>query len=418
EAEARGGNEEPAGTRHSFWSYLRHPTLFHHAFNRGFERLRLAYKGLLGWALHHRFLTLTALLGFALGSLALFPRTGQDFFPSVDAGQFRMHVRTPAGTRIEETERIFGQIEDAIREFVPDSDRAMILDNMGLTQSFTIMAYVDNGTVSNADGEILVALKPVHRPTADYVAQLRRELPRRFPQCTFFFEPADITSQILNFGLPAPIDVQVVGVNREGNLAVAQKLRQEIAKVSGIADVHLHQMTNRPDLRLNVDRIMASELGLTQQNVAGSVLVSLSSTSQVSPNFWVNPTNRVNYRVAVQSPDYSIDSVDALMNTPIINGQTPPSGLTQTVDGAIELRPPQLLSNLVELRRTVSAANVNHYNVQPVYDVYANVQGRDLAAVAVDVQKAIDTVRPELPRGSTIVMRGQVETMNSSFTGL
>src|SRR5439155_932028 len=244
EAEARGGNEEPAGTRHSFWSYLRHPTLFHHAFNRGFERLRLAYKGLLGWALHHRFLTLTALLGFALGSLALFPRTGQDFFPSVDAGQFRMHVRTPAGTRIEETERIFGQIEDAIREFVPDSDRAMILDNMGLTQSFTIMAYVDNGTVSEADGEILVALKPEHGPSADYVAQLRRELPRRFPQCTFFFEPADITSQILNFGLPAPIDVQVVGVNREGNLAVAQKLRREIARIPGVAGEH--QPLRRP----------------------------------------------------------------------------------------------------------------------------------------------------------------------------
>ncbi len=231
------------------------------------------------------------------------PRIGQDFFPSVDAGQFRLHVRAPAGTRIEETERIFGQVEDAIREVVPDSERAMILDNIGLTQSFTIMAYVDNGTVSDADGEILVSLKPSHRPTADYVARLRDELPRRFPGCTFFFEPADITSQILNFGLPAPIDVQVVGVNREANLAVAQKLRQEIAKVPGIADVHLHQITDVPDLRLDVDRIMASELGLTQQDVAGSVLVSLSSTTQVSPNFWVNPANRVNYRVAVQTPD-------------------------------------------------------------------------------------------------------------------
>src|SRR6267143_5591285 len=173
------------------------------------------------------------------------------------------------------------------------------------------MAYEDNGTVSNADGEILVSLKTGHQPTADYVARLRDELPRRFPDCTFFFEPADITSQILNFGLPAPIDVQVVGVNREANLAVAQKLRQEIAKVPGTADVHLHQMTDRPDLRLNVDRIMAAQLGLTQQDVAGSVLVSLSSTSQVSPNFWVDPVNRVNYRVAVQTPPDSIGSVDA-----------------------------------------------------------------------------------------------------------
>src|SRR5947209_6852273 len=294
----------------------------HQAFNRLFERLRSAYQGLLGWALDHRLITVAVLLGFALGSMALFPRVGRDFFPAVDAGQFRMHVRAPAGTRIEETERIFGQVEDAIREAVPDSERAMILDNMGLTQSFTIMAYVDNGTVSDADGELLVALNPNHRPTADYVARLREELPRRFPQCTFFFEPADITSQVLNFGLPAPIDVEVVGVNRDGNLAVAQKLRREMAKVAGVADVHLHQITDRPDVRLDVDRVMASQLGLTQQDVTGSVLVSLSSTTQVAPNFWVSPTNRVNYRVAVQTPDYLIDSVDVLMSTPIINGQT------------------------------------------------------------------------------------------------
>jgi len=263
-----------------------------------------------------------------------------------------------------------------------------------------------------------VSLKPNHRPTADYVARLRQELPRRFPQCTFFFEPADITSQVLNFGLPAPVDVQVVGVDRAGNLAVAQKLQKEIAKVPGVADVHLHQMTDRPDLNLDVDRILASELGLTQQDVSGSVLVSLSSTTQVSPNFWVNPTNRVNYRVAVQTPENRIHSVDTLLGTPIINGQTAAGGRTQTIDGVTTQAPPQLLSNLVNLRRTVSPANVNHYNVQPVYDVFANVQGRDLAAAAADVQKAIDAVRPDLPRGSTIVARGQVQTMNSSFTGL
>src|SRR5262249_5859010 len=182
-------------------------------FEHLFERLRSAYQGLLGWALDHRLVTVACMLGLAFGSMLLFPYIGQDFFPSVDAGQLRLHVRAPAGTRVEETERVFGQVEDAIREVVPDGERDMILDNMGLTQSFTIMAYVDNGTVSNADGEILVSLKPEHRPTASYVARLRQELPRRFPQCTFFFEPADITSQVLNFGLPAPIDVQVVGVN-------------------------------------------------------------------------------------------------------------------------------------------------------------------------------------------------------------
>jgi multidrug efflux pump subunit AcrB len=397
---------------------------FHLAFDRQFERLRSAYQRLLAWALDHRALTVTAMVGFALASLALFPQTGRDFFPSVDAGQLRLHVRAPAGTRVEETELIFGQVEDAIREIVPDNERAMILDNMGLTQSFTIMAYVDNGTVSNADGEILVALKPEHHPTADYVAQLRRELPRRFPACTFYFEPADITSQILNFGLPAPIDVQVVGVNRTANLAVAQRLREEMAKIPGIADVHLHQVTDRPVLRLDVDRIMASELGLTQQDVSGSVLVSLSSTSQVSPNWWVNPDNRVNYRVAVQTPEYRIHSMDTLLNTPVIRSQTSTgaigaqSGGRATTGQSPAGQSPQLLSNLVNPSRSVLPANVNHYDVQPVYDVYANVQGRDLAAVATDIQKVVDAVRSDLPRGSSIAMRGQVQTMNSSFTGL
>ncbi len=389
----------------------------HRRFNRLFERLRSAYGGLLGWTLNHRLVTILVMLGFALGSTVLATRIGQDFFPSVDAGQFRMHVRAPAGTRIEETERIFGEVENVIREVVPNNERAMILDNMGLTQSFTIMAYVDNGTVSNADGEILVSLNAQHRPTADYVARLREELPRRFPQCTFYFEPADITNQVLNFGLPAPIDVQVVGVDRAGNLAIAQKLRQEIAKVQGAADVHLHQMVDRPNLNLDVDRIKASEMGLTQQDVSGSVLVSLSSTTQVSPNFWVNPQNRVNYRVAVQTPQNRVDSVDTLLNTPIIRPQSSTAPI-QTGISASQQAPPQLLGNLVNLSRSSSPANVNHYNVQPVYDIYANVQGRDLAAVAAGVQKAIDAVRPQLPRGSTIVMRGQVETMNSSFTGL
>jgi multidrug efflux pump subunit AcrB len=417
-AEAGKDDVEASKTPRTLRSALRHPSYFHEAFNRGFERLRLSYHELLGWGLDHRFLTLSVLLGFAVGSLALFPRIGRDFFPSVDAGQFRMHVRAPAGTRIEETERIFGQVEGAIREVIPKNELTMILDNMGLTQSFTIMAYIDNGTVSDADGEILVALNPNHGPTADYVAQLRSELPHRFPQCTFVFEPADITSQILNFGLPAPIDVQVVGVNRAGGLAVAQKLRREMAKIPGIADVNLHQVTDRPDVRLNVDRTLASQLGLTEQDVAGSVLVSLSSTSQVSPNFWVNPLNRVNYRVAVQTPDYGIHNMDRLLNTPIINGMTRLINQKQTIDGQTEQAPPQLLSNLVDLRRSVSAANINHYNVQPVYDVFANVQGRDLAAVSVDVQRAIDAVQKDLPRGSWTALRGQVETMNSSFTGL
>jgi multidrug efflux pump subunit AcrB len=374
----------------------------HQRFNWAFEWLRGNYQALLGWALGRRLVTAAVMLGFAVASMALLPRVGNDFFPAVDGGQIRLHVRAPAGTRIEETEKVFGQVEDTIREIIPSDERAMILDNMGQTPSFTIMAYVDNGTVSDSDGEILVSLNPNHRPTADYVAKLRDELPRRFPGCSFYFEPADITSQILNAGLPAPINVQVVGVDRKSNLEVAKKLRREIAKVPGAVDVHLHQVTDGPDLRVDVDRIMASELGLTQQDVTGSVLVSLSSTSQVSPNFWVNPDNRVNYRVAVQTPPVRIDSIDTLMSTPIVKpGQKP-----------------QLLANLATVRRSTSPLNISHYDVQPVYEVDANVQGRDLGSVAVDVQRAVDTVSPDLPRGSRIVIRGQASSMNSSFTGL
>jgi multidrug efflux pump subunit AcrB len=388
----------------------------HQAFNRRFERFRSAYERLLGWALEHRWLTVGVLLGFALVSLVLAPRIGQDFFPAVDAGQIRLHVRAPAGTRIEETERIFGQVEDVIREVVPQRELDLIIDNMGLTPSFTVRAYIDNGIVSDADGEILVSLKPDHRPTAGYVARLREELPKQFPGCTFFFQPADITGQVLNFGLPAPINVQVVGVNREANLALAKKLREQMATIPGIADVHLHQITDQPTLRLDVDRIKASQLGLTQQNVAQSVLVSLSSTSQVSPNYWVNPLNRVNYVLAVQTPPDRIASVDALMNTPIINGSAPLSPAQQA--GAGQTPPPQLLSNLVNLRRNDSEGLVSHYNVQTVFEVYASPAGRDLGGVSADVQRLVDSLRPELPRGSTIAIRGQVESMNSSFAGL
>jgi multidrug efflux pump subunit AcrB len=390
---------------------------FHHAFNRTFEHLRSAYEGLLDWALDHRAVTVVMLLGFAAGSLALAPRIGRDFFPSVDAGQFRLHVRAPAGTRIEETERLFGQVENLIREIVPERDRALILDNMGLTQSFTIMAYLDNGTVSNADGEILVALNPGHAPTAGYVAQLRRELPRRFPQCTFFFQPPDITSQILNFGMPAPIDVQVVGINLEGDLAVAKKLREQIRNVPGIADVHIHQITDAPELRVDVDRVLASELGLTQQDVSGSVLVSLSSTSQIAPNFWVNPDNRVNYRVAVQTPEHRIDSIEALMNTPIISATAKPEP-SQSRSGTAYTLPAQLLSNVADLGRANVPTVVNHYNIQPVFEVFASVQGRDLGAVSADIDRIVAEARKDLPRGSSIVVRGQVESMNSSFAGL
>jgi multidrug efflux pump subunit AcrB len=394
---------------------------FHHAFNRRFEQLRGGYLGLLSWALGHRVMSITALLGFALLSLALAPWIGEDFFPSVDAGQFRLHVRAPSGTRIEQTEAIFGQVEGAIREIVPDNERNMILDIMGLSPSFTVRAYIDNGTDTDGDGEILVALKPKHRPTADYVERLREELPRRFPTCTFFFEPADITSQILDFGLPAPIDVQVVGVNVAGNLVVAEKLRRELAAIPGIADVHMRQIVDQPTLKVNVDRVMASQVGLTQQNVADSLLVSLSSTTQVTPNYWVNWVNGVNYILAVQTPPERINTVDAVMNTPLINGIPPsvaPTTRSQRPTIPNPTAPPQLLSNVADLSRVESQSIVSHYNVQPVFEINADVQGRDLGGVSADVRRIVDSVKDELPRGSTIAIRGQVQSMNTSFNGL
>jgi multidrug efflux pump subunit AcrB len=411
---------------------------FHRRFERQFERLRAAYERLLGQALEQRFITVVLMLGFAACALGLAPWLGEDFFPAVDAGQFRLHVRAPSGTRIEETERVFGRVEDAIREIVPDNDREMILDNFGLTPWFTTRAYVDNGTVTDGDGEILVSLKPEHGPTAEYVARLREELPKRFPDCLFYFQPADITSQVLDFGLPAPINVQVVGVLREQDLALAKKVRREMAKIPGIADVHIQQIADYPTLRLDVDRVMASELGLTQQSVTGSVLVSLSSTVQVGPNFWVNPQNRVNYILAVQTPPDRIPTVDALMSTPIINGVgvpaqsvapsqylaqvTPgspgPGTPGQQIAGASSQQQPQLLSNISHLHRNLSEAVVSHYNVQPVFEVQADTQGRDLGGVSADVRRVLDALRPELPRGSTFAVHGQIESMTRSYRGL
>ena len=313
---------------------------FHEKFDRLFARFRAVYQGALDWALDYHLSTIAMLFGFALGSvLLLAPRLGEDFFPTVDAGQLRLHVRAPSGTRIEETEQIFARVENAIRETVPREELALILDNIGLTPSFTTRAYIDNGTVTDSDGEILVALHARHQPVAGYVARLREELPKRFPDCTFYFQPADITSQILDFGLPAPIAVQVVGVNRAENLTLAKKLSEQMKGIPGIADVHLHQITDYPTLRLDVDRVMASELGLTQQSVTGSVLVSLSGTTQVTPNFWVNLVNRVNYVLAVQTPPYRIATVDALTNTPIVNGimsspaSSPPGNLPPLISG-------------------------------------------------------------------------------------
>ncbi len=376
---------------------------FHNSFNHRFERLRARYQTMLEWTLAHRRTVFITFMLFCLGSFLFLPFIGEDFFPNVDAGQFRLHVRAPAGTRLEETERVFGEVEEAIRHTVPKEELSLVLDNIGLPSVGINLAYSDSATVGLSDGEILVALNENHRPTSEYIKQLRVELKKQFPQLTFFFQPADIVSQILNFGLPAPIDIQIVGRDLKGNYEIARQLEQRVARIPGAADVHLHQVVDAPELRVNVDRTKAGQVGLTQRDVASSVLTSLSSSGQTAPNFWLNPENGVSYFIAVQTPQYKMDSVDALQNTPITSN-------TATA--------PQLLSNLASVEHKTTVAVVNHYNVQPTLDVYANVQRRDLGGVAREIDKVIAELQPKLPRGSTIVMRGQVESMRSSFVGL
>ena len=377
----------------------------HGRFNHRFEQMRERYKGGLGWALEHRGWVAAAFGIFCALSLGLGAIVGEDFFPYIDSGQMRLHVRCPQGTRIEETERVFAEVEREVRNIIPKAELDTILDNIGLPPGGINLAFSDSSTIGNGDGEILISLnQEKHAPTLEYERKVRVMMHDKFPEETMFFQAANITNQILNFGLPAPIDVQVVGRDPIGNYKIAQQLEREMAAIPGAADVHIHQEVNYPEVRVNVDRSKSDQLGLTQRDVANSLLISLSSSGQVAPNQWLNPVNGVNYQVAVQTPTYRIDSFDALQRTPISsltgNGQT------------------QLLSNLATLRRGVSTAVVNHYNVQPVFDIYANVDQRDLGGVADQVDKIIKDVSKKLPKGASLVMRGQVETMRSSFLRL
>ena len=378
----------------------------HHGFHKGFERMREVYCDILGSALAHPKLVLACFVAVSGACMAIYPLIGTDFFPRVDAGQIRLHVRCPGGTRIEETEQKFAQVEDTIRRIIPREELSDILDNIGLPYSGFNVAYSDSATLGPFDGEILVSLRPgEHHSTWDYVREMRRRLTREFPDLSFFFQPADIVGQILNFGLPAPIDVQVAGPlqNAARNYQLAAEIAQRIARIPGTADVHVHQVNDIPMMRFNVDRTRAGEMGLTQKDVASSLLISLSSSGQLAPNWWVNPANNVDYLVAVQTPQYRMDSSEALMNTPI-----------HTDSG----RGTQLLSNVAQVERGLTPSVINHYNVQPLYDVYANVQDRDLGSVARDVEQLLAGFKAKLPRGSFFETRGQVETMRSSFTGM
>ncbi|MBV9305701.1 MAG: efflux RND transporter permease subunit, partial [Acidobacteriaceae bacterium] len=412
----------------------------HHLFNVLFEKLRFRYVGLLDWSLRRRGRVLTAFMGFSVVSLGLIGLVGEDFFPNVDSGQMRLHARAPAGTRIEETEMRFAALEREIRAVIPPHEIDMLIDNIGIPNSWPAIAQGDIPTISSADGEILISLnKEKHGSTGDYEVLLRKRLREKFPDMDFFFQPANITSQIVNFGLPAPIDLQVVGRNAEANYRIAQKLAGRIARIPGAADVHVHQVTAQPEIRLNVDRIKASQLGLTQRDVTSSMLISLSGSGTVAPNYWLNWANGVNYNIGVQTPQYRIDSLDALLRTPISAGTsvvdtvTPgsqtgaadagssfvaaaPSGSSQAFGnpGAMP-GSAQLLSNLVSVQRAYTPVIVNHYNVWPVFDVYANVDRRDLGGVGAEVRKIMGEEEPHLPRGTTFNLRGQVETMQSSF---
>ncbi|SRR5579883_3148416 len=377
----------------------------HDKFNRQFERFRDWYYGILTWALNRR-RTIFVLFGaFWMSALVLLPFVGQDFFPQVDGGQLTLHVRALPGTRIEETEIIVNQVEDVIRQVIPSENLGMILDNIGIPSSGINLTYGYNGaTISPADADILVSMKEPGK-TFSYIKQLRKKLKETFPNYTFFFEPADIVTQILNFGLPAAVDIQISGPNQnvQANYNIAKQIEARVARVPGAVDVHVQQVMDAPRLRIDVDRTEAQQVGLTQRNVANSVLTTLSSSGQAAINQWLDPKKGVSYTLAVQVPQYKMNSLDSLQDTPIANNQN---------------GPPQLLRNLATVRRDTMMQVVNHYNVQPVFDIYANAQGRDLGGVARDVNKIVAEFKRKLPRGSKIQVRGQVQTMSASFIGL
>jgi multidrug efflux pump subunit AcrB len=372
-------------------------------FDRQFERVRRAYTLTLSALLSQRRLFAGLFLGFCLLSCALYPLLGRDFFPSVDAGQIRLHMRAPTGTRIEETARLADEVEAAIRELIPQDQLETILDNLGVPNSGINLSYSNAGTIGTLDGEIQMSLREGHRPTETFISLLRTELPRRFPGIEFFFQPADIVTQILNFGLPAAIDVQFTGADLKGNTALAGELVKAIRQVPGAVDAHVHQRLDGPSLDLQMDRTRLQQFGLSASNVGQNVLIALSGSSQTAPAFWLNPQNGVVYNIAVQSPQYNVDSLDSLLNIPV---------------GASPNSPTQLLGNLVEARPGQQLAISSHYNILPAVDLYVSVQGTDLASVAGRVQALVDQIRPRLARGNQVAMRGQVLTMQSSFIGL
>jgi multidrug efflux pump subunit AcrB len=380
-----------------------------HRFEEAFEGFRDGYHRLLEKCMHHRPGFLLAFFAFCLASLAiLLPWLGRDFFPSVDAGSFKLHFRGPIGMRIEDTADLCDQIETWLRQQIPAAEISSIIDNIGLPYSGINLSYTNSAPVGSSDADILVTLARNHRPTAGYVQKLRLELPKRFPGVTFAFLPSDMVGQILNFGLPAPIDIQVLGNDLEGNRKYADTLLAEVRHVSGTADMRIQQPFDLPYLHLSVDRTKASQLGFTAEPIAQSLLVSLSGSFQTSPTFWVDPKTRVSYQVATQTPQYRITRLQDLANLPV-------STLTTSAGAPV---PPSILASLVSIQRGTGMALVSHYDIAPVIDIFGAVQGRDLGAVSTEIDKIIASTRQQLPRGSRVVVRGQVQTMRSSYIGL
>jgi multidrug efflux pump subunit AcrB len=382
---------------------------FHAGFERHFEAMRHSYSRSLRELVTHPFILPIGMVAVLALGVVLYPMVGRDFFPVIDGGQIQLHVRAPAGSRIENTEHIFQDVETKIREIIPDKERALIVDNIGLPARSYNLAFSDGSTIGVNDGVILVSLKEGHRPTADYIRKLREVLPTAFPEDTFYFQAADIVTQILNFGLPAQIDVRTVGYDRANNLRVAHELRQRIAAITGVADAHLQQEVNAPAFLADIDRTRAAQLGLNANTIATNVNVSLSSSEQVTPNFWTDPKSGIPYYFAVQTPENKIASLNDLANTPVSTSLAS----TQT-DTPI----PGLLSNVATFKRTTVPTNANQANVQPVYEVYASVQGRDLGGVAGEIKNIVADAQKELKPGNTIQVIGQIQSMDGAFIDL
>ena len=379
----------------------------HRGFERGFERLREVYVAVLTLLLTRRFIVpIAAVMMVALGA-AMLTLTGRDFFPAIDGGQIKLHVRAPAGTRIEATEAVFQAIEDKIREVIPERERDLIVDDIGVPVRVYNLAFTDGSTIGPNDGVILVALKEGHAPTAGYVRKLREVLPAAFPEVTFYFQAADMVTQILNFGLPAQIDVRTVGRDRATNLRVTRELRQRIAAIPGIADAHLQQEIDGPAFMAAIDRARALQFGLNAQSIANDVNISLSSSKQVTPNFWTDPAVGIPYYITVQTPQHQVSSLGELGNTPV-------STKTSSTGSPV----PGLLSNVAKFTRDSVPTNLNQTNIQPAYDVYASVQGRDLGGVSAEIDKIVAELKKELKPGNSIEVRGQIQSMHDSFRNL